>query len=312
MVTRNSASTKSTEQELVITRIFDAPRELVFRAWTDPQHVARWWGPGGFTMPVCELDARPGGVMRFHMRAPDGVIYPTTGTFHEVAAPERIVFTSYAYPDEAGNPRLEVLHTVTFAEHERGKTKLTLCAVVIKAAAEVTGALAGMEQGWNEGLDRLDAELRANKGDVDMSEDATLPTPDAELKKLDILVGTWNMSGEAQGQIRYEWMEGGFFLLQYVTLDHSGRLNKGIEVIGRERPFGASEPSADIKSRFYDSEGNTLDYVYEMDGNTLTIWGGEKGSSAYYRGQFSADGDTLAGRWVWPGGGYDTTSTRVK
>jgi hypothetical protein len=128
---------------------------------------------------------------------------------------------------------------------------------------------------------------------------------------LDRLVGTWRVSGEAEGQVSYEWMEGGFFLLQHVDLEQSGERTKGMEVIGRERAYG-SEPSEDIKSRYYDSQGNTLDYVYELDGDALTIWFSERGSPAYYKGRFSDDGDTLSGAWVFPGGGgYESTATRV-
>jgi hypothetical protein len=138
------------------------------------------------------------------------------------------------------------------------------------------------------------------------------PTPGPDLRALDRLVGTWTISGGAQGTAAYEWMEGGFFLLQRVELDQHGMKVKGMEVIGHERPFGA-EPSADIRSRFYDNMGNTLDYVYELEGDTLTIWGGEKGSPAYYQGRFSEDGDTITGAWVYPGGGgYESTATRVK
>jgi hypothetical protein len=138
------------------------------------------------------------------------------------------------------------------------------------------------------------------------------PTPNPDLKGLERLVGTWTVSGGAQGTATYEWMEGGFFLVQHVELEQYGQQIKGFEVIGHEQPFGA-EPSADIKSRFYDSMGNTLDYVYELDGNTLTIWGGEKGSPAYYKGTFSEDGNTCAGAWVYPeGGGYESTMTRVR
>jgi hypothetical protein len=138
------------------------------------------------------------------------------------------------------------------------------------------------------------------------------PTPGPDLRALDRLVGTWTISGGAQGTAAYEWMEGGFFLLQRVELDQHGMKVKGMEVIGHERPFGA-EPSADIRSRFYDNMGNTLDYVYELEDDTLTIWGGEKGSPAYYQGRFSEDGDTITGAWVYPGGGgYESTATRVK
>ncbi len=150
-----SATTKAAERDLVITRVFDAPREIVFKAWTDPEHVAQWWGPKGFTNPVCELDVRPGGAIRIDMRGPDGVVYPMKGIFREILEPERLVVTTSAFEDEDGNPQLEVLNTVTFAEHGGGKTKLTLQAVVVKSAPEVAAALEGMEEGWNQSLDRL-------------------------------------------------------------------------------------------------------------------------------------------------------------
>ena len=135
------------------------------------------------------------------------------------------------------------------------------------------------------------------------------PTPD--LKNLDRLVGTWEMSGEVQGRVTFEWMEGGFFLIQHVDLEQHGQRIKGIEIIGHERPFGA-EPSEEIKSRFYSNMGDTLDYVYELEGDTLTIWAGEKGSPAYAKGTFGEDGNTGSGEWVYPGGGgYRFTMTRA-
>ena len=137
------------------------------------------------------------------------------------------------------------------------------------------------------------------------------PEPSPDLRALDRLVGTWEIAGGARGTIRYEWMEGGFFLVQHVDLEQYGQQVKGIEIIGHERPFGA-EPTEEITSRFYDNMGDTLDYVYELDGDTLTIWAGEKGSPAYYRGTLSEDGNTMTGTWVYPGGGgYDSTATRV-
>jgi hypothetical protein len=133
--------------------------------------------------------------------------------------------------------------------------------------------------------------------------------PSPALRSLDRLVGTWELSGDVGGRVTYEWMEGGYFLLQRVDLGQEGT---GMEVIGHERGFQA-EPSADVKSRFYSSTGATLDYVYEIDGDTLTIWFGERGSPAYYRGEFSGDGNTLAGAWHYPGGGgYEAISTRVE
>jgi hypothetical protein len=138
------------------------------------------------------------------------------------------------------------------------------------------------------------------------------PKPNPDLKSLERPIGTWRVSGDAQGEIKYEWNEGGFFLMQHFDLLHNGRRNKGIEIIGHLHPlFG--EPGNDIKTRVYNLlDGLTLDYVYELEGDTLTIWGGEKGSPAYYKGTFSKDGNTLTGAWVYPGGGYKTTTTRIK
>lgn len=137
------------------------------------------------------------------------------------------------------------------------------------------------------------------------------PQPRADVQALEKLLGTWRVSGGAEGTVRYEWLPGGFFLLQHIELTQYGQEIKGIEVIGHEQRFGEA-PSEAIKSRYYDSQGNTFDYVYELSGDTLTIWGGERGSPAYYRGTFSEDGNTCAGGWVYPGGGgYDSTMERI-
>ncbi len=112
------------EREVTITRLFDAPRTMVFKAWTDAEQLAQWWGPKGFTNPVCEIDARVGGALRIHMRSPDGSIYPMKGEIREINPPERIVFTNIAL-DAAGHHIIEGLTVVTFAE-EGGKTRLTV------------------------------------------------------------------------------------------------------------------------------------------------------------------------------------------
>jgi uncharacterized protein YndB with AHSA1/START domain len=143
--------------EVSFTRVFDAPRRLVFQVWTDPKHVMQWWGPHGFTTPRCELDVRTGGAIRIDMRGPDGNIYPMTATYQEIVEPERIVFKSLAM-DGAGNPLFEVLNTVTFAE-SGGKTTLTLQARVLTATAMAPQYLKGMEVGWTQTLERLDTYL---------------------------------------------------------------------------------------------------------------------------------------------------------
>src|SRR6267378_4035150 len=99
-------ATDAAERELVLTRIIDAPRELVFRMWTDAVHLAKWWGPRDFTNPVCEIDFRPGGALRFVMRAPNGTDYPMGGVFREIIEPERLVFTNCAL-DSDGNVLLD-------------------------------------------------------------------------------------------------------------------------------------------------------------------------------------------------------------
>jgi uncharacterized protein YndB with AHSA1/START domain len=161
MAAKNEPGGEWIDHEVNITRVFDAPRALVFAAWTDPKQVAKWWGPEGFTNPVCNLDVRPGGPMRIDMRGPDGTVYPMTGTYREIAEPERLVFTSAAL-DDKGKPLFEVLTTVAFTE-QGGKTSLKLQARVIKSTGEAGQYLKGMQQGWTQSLQRL-SDLLAQAG----------------------------------------------------------------------------------------------------------------------------------------------------
>ncbi len=147
----------SAVRELKLTRVFDAPRALVFKMWIDPRHMAQWWGPQGFTNPVCELDARPGGRIWVVMHGPAGTDFdrdfPMSGVFHEVVAPERLVFTAVA-EDTEGNALLESYTVVTFAE-EGGKTRIDLYAKAVGLADVAKQMLAGMDQGWGGSLDKL-------------------------------------------------------------------------------------------------------------------------------------------------------------
>lgn len=138
------------------------------------------------------------------------------------------------------------------------------------------------------------------------------PTPSAQMQELDRLVGDWTVTGGAEGTVTYVWMGGRFFLQQRVELEQYGQQIIGLEVIGHVHAFG-EDASEDVHSRFYDNQGNTLDYVYELQGNTLMIWAGEKGSPAFFEGRFNEDETTLSGEWVYPGGGgYESTMTRVR
>lgn len=132
--------------QLLIKRSFDAPRQLVFKVWTDPKHLAQWWGPRGFTTEIHEMDVRPGGVWRYSMRGPDGRDYPFDGVYVEVVEPERLVFDGSIH--ESLDQR--VWTEVTFAD-QRGKTEVT----VRQFFSFESDATRGASIGWNQQLDRL-------------------------------------------------------------------------------------------------------------------------------------------------------------
>jgi len=143
----------SSEKEMTLTRIINSPREIVFRAWTDPEQLEKWWGPKDFTNPICNIDATPGGEILIHMQAPDRTVYPMAGEFHEILEPEKLVFTSAAL-DKDGNRLFEVLNTVIFSD-ENGKTTISLHAAVSNITEEGRPYLDGMNEGWAQSIDRL-------------------------------------------------------------------------------------------------------------------------------------------------------------
>lgn len=123
---KNNPAADGSDREIVVARIFPAPRELVFSAWTDPRHVANWWGPRGFSTTTHEMDVRPGGTWRFIMHGPDGTNYPNLITYREVVRPERLVYTHVGNTD---NDPHAFVSTATFADLGGGKTQVTLRAV---------------------------------------------------------------------------------------------------------------------------------------------------------------------------------------
>lgn len=164
MASNQTSSTTITtdleKREFVAERIFDAPRELVFRAFSDPELVAQWWGPKGWTLPVSKMDFRPGGTWHYCMRGPDGEESWGKAVYREIIAPERIVYTDF-FSNEEGTPAEgmpELLVTMTFTEHD-GKTKLT-SRTQFASAAELQATLdMGMAEGLSETWDRLDEFL---------------------------------------------------------------------------------------------------------------------------------------------------------
>lgn len=146
---------ETTAHELVLTRLFDAPRALVFKCWTDPLHAAMWWGPQGFTLEACHMDVRVGGAWRMGMRSPEGARHVKSGVYKEIEPPARLVFT-FAWEDESGQPKHPMLLEVSFAEEGR-KTRLTLRHTNLES--ETARELHG--KGWTSTMERLAAYLAA-------------------------------------------------------------------------------------------------------------------------------------------------------
>ncbi len=146
------AAAGAAEHKLTITRVIAAPRDKVFRAWTDPTELAKWWGPKGMTVPVCEIDVRPGGAIHTVMRTAEGTEYTMKGVYREVTPPERLVFTwCWQEGDMAG---VETLVTVEF--HDRGEsTELVLSHEGFPSAAQCEGHT----QGWSSSFECLDETI---------------------------------------------------------------------------------------------------------------------------------------------------------
>lgn len=152
--------TLPSDREIVLTRVFDAPRRLVFDAMTQAEHVPKWWGPRGTVFTRCEIDCRPGGTWRYELRSPDGRAFAFKGTFHEIQAPERIVATECYDEPAIGSP--EWLATVVLEEVD-GRTKMTSTILHPSVEARNGHLQSGMEAGASQTFDRLAELLRALK-----------------------------------------------------------------------------------------------------------------------------------------------------
>lgn len=149
--------TTPSDREIVATRVFDAPRKLVWEAHSSPEHVPHWMlGPEGWTMPVCEIDLRPGGEWHFVWRQPDGTEMDMRGVYKEIAPPERLVHT-----EAWGGDWPETLNTLVLTE-EDGKTTLVATVLYPSKEARDRALGTGMKEGWSASYDRLDEQLRTN------------------------------------------------------------------------------------------------------------------------------------------------------
>lgn len=156
--TRNAEATWSLDREIVLSRVFDAPRELVYRAWTDPEHIQRWFGPKGFDCTTHAIDMRVGSMWRFDMVATDGTRYSNRMTFLQMKAPELLVFD---HGSDADNDPNTFRVTITFDAQSNGKTVVTLRQLhPSKARREAAIAFGAVEIG-NTTMDKLEAHLQA-------------------------------------------------------------------------------------------------------------------------------------------------------
>ena len=159
MVERDSKMkvTLPSDREIVLTRVFNAPRELVFEAYTEPEHVRNWWGPRNSTKVRFEAEVRPGGSYRYVILSGDGDEVPFTGVYQEVTPPERLVYTEIydVVPFNSGDP---ALNTVTFTD-EAGKTLVTVTTVYPTKEVRDFVLTTGVEGGAAESYDRLEELL---------------------------------------------------------------------------------------------------------------------------------------------------------
>jgi uncharacterized protein YndB with AHSA1/START domain len=158
-------TTDTSDREIIITRVFDAPRELVWEAWTNPQHVSKWWGPEGFTTTIEEMNVKPGGTWKHVMRGPDGTEYPNKSIFIEVVKPERIVYNHGG--EKKGGAAVQFVATWTFERVEESKTRLTLHFVFPSAEARDTVVREfGAVEGGKQTLERLAGHLAKMRSDA--------------------------------------------------------------------------------------------------------------------------------------------------
>ncbi len=131
------------------------------------------------------------------------------------------------------------------------------------------------------------------------------PQPYTALRTLNRLIGKWEVTGSfVEGEVQFEWMDGGYFLIQHVNLKRGDHSIKGTEYIGYD------EDTQTLRSHYMDNNGSNFTYTWELSGDTLRTWFGEKNSNNFFEGTFSSDGNSYSGKWQWPGGGYAATMKR--
>ena len=242
-----------TNRDLTITRTFDAPRALVYAAWTDPGRLAQWWGPHGFTNPVCDLEAREGGEIRVDMRAPDGSVNHMSGVFRELVEPERLVLTTMLRDDD-GRTLVEVLNTVTF-EEQGSRTRMTLHSRIVQIVPELLDSLNTMESSWNESLDKLEQVVVVQPEGVVVTRlfDAPREIVFRAWTTAEHLSHWWGPKGFTTPYCTVDLRPGGFFRYCMRSPEGTEYWGKGVyrEIVEPERLVYVDS--------FTDREGGTID-----------------------------------------------------
>jgi uncharacterized protein YndB with AHSA1/START domain len=165
MNARVESDVTAIDADVVITRVLKAPRQLVFKLWTDPEHLPMWWGPSGFSCQTCQMDVRVGGAFHVELLGPDGVIYPCDGIYREIVAPERIVYDGLAaecHPCGGGLPPYGRV-TISFTELD-GMTTVRIHARLRSVADREAAMAHGFGAGWAQTLEKLDAYVLGQTG----------------------------------------------------------------------------------------------------------------------------------------------------
>ena len=259
--------TADTTRSLAITRIFEAPPDAVFRAWTDPALARAWWSPRGFTTVSCEMDVRPGGAWRVRMRSPSGRVHDEGGRFREVAAGERLVF-SQVWDDPSGKPGVETVVTVTFEAHGTAATKVRFEQSGFATAATCDGH----EGGWSSCFDRLTGELDepAEGGPAALA---------IEESRLRAHVGSWGAAIRAKdvaGTVRHYAADAEIFDLPPPLVSSLDAFTKGLEWWFTTWTRGVGWEVRDLRLRIGAGVAYATGLVHihgaRTDGTTTDVW----------------------------------------
>jgi uncharacterized protein YndB with AHSA1/START domain len=272
-MSRATLTAPPARHDVVLTREFDAPRQLVFDVYTDPQTIPRWWGPRSLTTTVDQMDVRPGGTWRFVQRDAAGNEFAFRGVYHEIVPPERIVQTF----EFEGMPGHVVLETAVF-EDLGGRTRLTTTSVFQTVEDRDAMVATGMEEGAVDSMERI-AELLAGRAGA--------------LQPFDALVGEWEMESPllpgTRGRDSFRRIEGGAYLLW--TSEAPDPIPDSTCVIGSDDSGGP------LTMLYHDSRGVSRVYRTTFEDGVWNVWREAPGFWQRFTGSMEGDGRTIRGAW---------------